>query len=141
MLASGEVHTSLPFSLQDNEGNELDTTNLTIISENATLKNILVSQTFYPLISAKVNTSNLIYGTPAEGYEITSVTIEPETVLVALREQTDEPLNIIPIGRVNVNGKNCDVVQGVSLYHPDSIVSFSTGTLLVTVTIEEVKEQ
>ena len=119
----------------------MDTTNLTIISENATLKNILVSQTFYPLISAKVNTSNLIYGTPAEGYEITSVTIEPETVLVALREQTDEPLNIIPIGRVNVNGKNCDVVQGVSLYHPDSIVSFSTGTLLVTVTIEEVKEQ
>lgn len=141
--AAGTARTSLPYTFKDYAGNNVDDSLLSVTSQSVTLRDIIANQTLYNQMNLSVNTKSLVYGTPAPGYEVAEITVEPETVQVAVSNLAlfpeGEQTQLYPMGRVSIEGKTEDVVQGISLFRMDGMEYMSNNTVLVTVSIRAVE--
>ena len=78
-------------------------------------------------------------GTPAEGYEVKSVTISPETVVAAGPSDTLQELSdIFAQTQVDVSGKSESFNQAIKLRKPSELVYVSQDSVTVAVTIGSV---
>ena len=90
----------LPFTLLDADGNEISQTML-----NRTTSSITVSLDIYPCkeIPFAADPASLVTGQPEKGYVVESVTIQPESVIVAADYELLDSLNQLMIDPVPVN--------------------------------------
>ena len=139
--AQGTARTSVSFIFQDREGNELDASNLTVTSQSVTLRDLIVDQELYPTITVPISAENLIVGYPAEGYEVTKVSVYPESVEIAASDLTiyqQDGALIFPYNRLNINGESQGLTGELSLRRPTEVVYMSTYEVSVSVTIEPI---
>jgi YbbR domain-containing protein len=69
--------------LKDALGQEIPSSLIRITSESITMNSVRVSMDVYPMIELPVDKTFAVSGTPAHGYELTSVQISPQYVRVA----------------------------------------------------------
>jgi YbbR domain-containing protein len=77
-------------------------------------------------------------GTPAAGFEVTGVTVEP--LVVAVEGDIDDlvPLEVADTAPVAITGATSDVVATTTLELPDGVQALGDVTVTVTVTIRPV---
>ncbi|MBQ4074651.1 MAG: hypothetical protein IJD39_05550 [Clostridia bacterium] len=139
---AGAVRTSLPFILQDYDGNEVDMAHISVTSQTVTLKDILAEQQVYPLVSVPVDTSALLTGQPAPGYQVTDVKVVPDHVWIAAQDLSpflEEGIVIQPYTRLSVNDRTSSVSGTLSLRKPGTAAYISTYDLQISATIEPIE--
>lgn len=140
---SGTARTTVSYTFEDRMGNPVDGSNLTVTSQSVALRDIIVDQTLYPTMEVAINQKDLVVGSPAEGYEITGVTVEPEYVTIAATDLSDfEDGNklLYLVSQVRLNGESQDVTKLITISSPGSIVNMSDNQAYVTVSIAPIAE-
>lgn len=91
----------LPFTLLDGEGNEVSKAML-----NRTTSSISVTMDVFPCreIPFATDAASLVTGVPAEGYVVESVTVQPESAIVAADQDFLDSLTQLMVAPVSVNG-------------------------------------
>jgi YbbR domain-containing protein len=85
-----------------------------------------------------VPVSPVVVGTPAAGFEVASVSIEPVVVQVEGDANDLAGLDQADTAPVSVSGTSSDVIQRVSLALPNGVQALGDGTVQVTVRIRAV---
>ena len=131
---------SCDFYFESADGKRLDSTQFTVTSQTSALQNINVFLDVLPQVTAPIATESLISGEPAQGYEITGVTILPDSVTLA-GEDISRYLNgekVHPYSNINVSGKKQDVVSTLTLRIPNSMEYISDTMITVIVSIDPI---
>ena len=139
---AGSVRSSLPYVFLDRDGNEVDTSLLTVTSLGITTRYVVVEQDVYATLELPVNTQSLIFGQPAEGYQVVSVKVDPEVVTIADDDLTlfqGENVSLYTLGRVNISGETQSKTDTITL-NSRGAAYISHPTVTVTVEIRPVNE-
>ena len=131
-LSSETVARTRPV-LYDSEGNEISTDRLELSKSK-----VSVDITFYE--KKEVSLTALYSGTPAEGYEVSDVAVDPETITIAGSADALSAVNgiEIPESEVSVEGlsKETTVEVDFEQYLPEGIILVGVDNIVeVTVTI------
>ena len=139
---AGTSRASMPYTVLNRDGQEVSTSSLTVTSQSITLRDIIVEQTLFPTMEVPISTENLIYGTPAEGYEVKGVKVMPASVTIAAKDLTPfqkEGAFFYLLGRVNVNGETGNKTDTITI-SSRGVEHISDETAYVTVEIGPVSE-
>ncbi len=137
----GTERTAVSFVLCDRADEPIDMDGITVSTTagNILLDTITVEQTFYPLYTLPVSTEGLLTGTPSSGYEVKGVSVEPSTVDVAFRTETELEA-VYLAGVIDVTDATASIVAAISLDKPSKNVYMSTDKVYITVQIGSVGE-
>ena len=126
--------TAERYVLLDGEGNEIPQTMLDRSSTS-----ISVSVDVYPTREIPISTelANVITGQPAEGYVVESVSVQPETVVVAADEDLLKNLSELHIEPISVEGLSQSFAARAAVSTLSSFKSISAEEVYVNVTIAE----
>ena len=129
--------TAARFTLFDYNGEEIPQMLLSSSSSSVT-----VGVDVYPTRELPVSNdiADVVQGTPAEGYEVTSVTIQPEVVTVAADAELLNGLTELLIQPVDVADANQTFSQRARISSLTDFKNISTEQVYVTVNIEEVQQ-
>lgn len=129
--------TAARFALLDYNGEEVPQTLLSSSSSSVT-----VGVDVYPTKELPISTDieDVVQGTPAEGYEVTSVTIQPEAVTVAADQELLDNLTELLIQPVDVSGLSQTFSQRTRIATLTDFQDISTEQVYVTVAIEEIQQ-
>lgn len=135
------ARTSVSFVFHDRDGKELDASLLSVTSQSIALSELIVEQELYPLVELAVSKKNLVMGEPAQGYEVTGVSVYPDTVQIAaadLAAYMGENALIFPEGRLNIEGETRGVTGVLPLRSKSGVVYTSVSAVTVVVDIAPV---
>ena len=123
-----------PFVLLDGEGNEIDQTRLT-----RSASSITVSADVYPTKELPVSTEieNVVSGRVADGYAISEITIQPESVTVAADQSLLDGISEMLIEPVNVEGLSQSFSARAKISKLSDFKNISTEQVYVNITIAE----
>lgn len=129
--------TAARFTLFDYNGEEIPQTLLSSSSSSVT-----VGVDVYPTRELPISNdiADVVQGTPAEGYEVTSVTIQPEVVTVAADAELLDSLTELLIQPVDVTDADQTFSQRARISSLTDFKNISTEQVYVTVNIEEVQQ-
>ncbi|MBQ8162609.1 MAG: hypothetical protein IJ083_17925 [Clostridia bacterium] len=134
----GTVRTAVPFNLIASDGSIVESELLEVTSESVLVDAVVVEQTLYPQKALSFSDLGVVVGDPAEGYEIKSVSVQPETVLAAGKQEAlDQLEQLFTEAQVDVTGASSSFSRTVKLRKPSELVNLSTDTITVTVEIGE----
>lgn len=123
------------FTLLDENGNQIVSDLLEVTSESVLLDSVVIEQRLYTLRNIALSDIGLVRGTPADGYEVKSVSITPEIVTVAGAESDLTELDALyPDGYVDVTGLTESVNSRQRLRETGSLAYVSAS--IVTVAVE-----
>ena len=132
----GLVRTAIPFRLLDEKGNPVESSLLEVTSESVLVDSVVVEQTLYSIRTLDLNDVGLINGTPANGYEVKSVSVTPGQVTAAGREFNLALLDTLyPDSSVSVEGASESFNQQVKVRKPSELVYLSSDSVTVAVEI------
>ena len=126
--------------LYDQEGKEIDTTRLTLSSSTVNVSAEILKTKDVP-VSVKPE------GTPEEGYAVTTIKTNPQTIKLKGNSGVLNSINAIeiPASLISVAGASSDVVAtiDVSEYIPEgaTLVNAEQANVKVTVSIGKIKEK
>jgi YbbR domain-containing protein len=130
---SNSITDSVVPILLDKDGNQVDTTKLTL-----NVQTVNIQAEIKDIKSVSVNA--VLTGTPKEGYVYTAIRYSPETVRVKGTGAVLNTINTIeiPAGIVDIEGESETIVQtvDVSTYLPDGITLVDDEDKKITVTVE-----
>lgn len=137
---TGTERTAVPFKLVDSSGNSIDTSSIEVTSESVLLDTILVEQNIYASKKLPVNALGITTGSPAGGYTIKSITVEPASLLVAGTDNWIENSTVFQLSdfiteKINVTGANTTIHRSIRISKNADISYFSQDTLLITIEI------
>lgn len=119
---------------RDRDGNVVDNV---VCSPSAVNVQVAVGKTKDVRIATPATT-----GTPAEGYAVTQVTVEPMQITVGGDEALLEAVNSIAVDAINVDGASRSVTEEVALQMPEGISALDgLEKVRVTAGIEPVSER
>lgn len=119
---------------RDRDGNVVDNV---VCSPSAVNVQVAVGKTKDVRIATPATT-----GTPAEGYAVTQVTVEPMQITVGGDEALLEAVNSIAVDAINVDGASRSVTEEVALQMPEGISALDgLEKVRVTAEIEPVSER
>ena len=126
--------TALPYVLLDAAGNEIPQDML-----NCSTSSISVSVDIYPCrdIPVNVDQESVITGTPARGYEVQAVTIQPQTIQVAAEQELLDSLDQLMIEPVSVNGATQSFSAKSTVTQLSDFKNVSSEQVYVNVTLVE----
>ena len=130
-----ESHTAaLPYVLYDSDGNEISQTML-----DCSASSITVGIDIYPTRELRVSDSveNVLTGQPADGYLVESITIQPDTVLVAAEQELLDGLDEMLVEPIEVDGASQSFSRRVALIPLADIKYTSAEQVYVNVQIAE----
>lgn len=129
--------TAARFTLVDYSGEEIPQTLLSSSSSSVT-----VAVDVYPTRELPISDDigDVVQGVPAEGYEVTSVTIQPQSVTVAADAELLAGLSELLIQPVDVSGASQTFSQRARISSLTDFKNISTEQVYVTVNIEEVRQ-
>ncbi len=125
---------SLPYVLLDAGGEEVSQALL-----NRSTSSISVSLDIYPsrVIPISTDLASVVTGQPAEGYEVQSVSIQPESVSVAADRELLDSLDVLVIEPVSVEGASQSFSTRASISQLSDFRDISTEQVYVNVNITE----
>ncbi len=133
---------NLPFYFEDEDGNVLDGSNLTVTAhgQSTAIQRITVRQDVYYLARVKVAADALVTGEPAEGFAVSSIRVMPQTVTlggdqVAIAPYLEESAALYAYDQVDISGQSRTVTQLLYLNTPGNVDYISNNTVQVIVTI------
>lgn len=133
---AGRVDTAVPITLVTGQGLPVESNLIQVTSESVLLDSIVVEQVIYAEKTLNLSDVGLVVGTPADGYEIKSVTIAPERVIAAGSDQALAELNdIFADGTVDVTGLTDSVSRSLRMRRPAELNHLSQDTVTVAVEI------
>ncbi|MGN0970742.1 MAG: YbbR-like domain-containing protein, partial [Aristaeellaceae bacterium] len=107
-----------------------------VTSESVLVDSVVVEKNLYSVRTIDLSDVGLITGTPANGYEIKSVSITPEQVTAAGREANLAALDTLyPDSSVSVEGASQSFNQQVKVRKPSELVYLSSDSVTVAVEI------
>ncbi len=115
---------------RDDRGDLIE--NVTLVPPRANLS-IEIKQTVF---SRPVVVTADVTGTPAEGYDIVDVTVDPVSVTITGPQAAIQDMKTIATKPVSVDGETEDVVKNVSLSLPKGADISVIGSATVTVTVK-----
>ena len=129
--------TAARFVLLDYSGEEIPQTLLSSASSSIT-----VGVDVYPTRELPISTAieDVVQGSPAEGYEVTSISIQPESVTVAADAQLLDSLTELLIQPVDVSGASQTFSQRTRIVALNDFKDVSSEQVYVTINIEEVQK-
>lgn len=132
----GTARTAVPFVLVDSHGEAVESDLLEVTSESVLLDSVVIEQEIYAKSTIALDDLGLVTGTPAEGYEVKSVSVTPDIITVAASAQTLETLgSIYPEGSVNVSGLSESFTQQLKVRKPSDVTYLSSDSVTVAVEI------
>lgn len=126
-----------PYVLLDGEGNEIDQTSLT-----RSASSITVTAEVYPTKELPVSTEieNVVTGRVAEGYRISEISIQPETITVAAEQSLLDGISELWLEPVSVEGLSQSFSARAKVSKLSDFKSMSNEQVYVNVTIVEEEE-
>ena len=126
--------TALPYVLLDAAGEEIPQDML-----NCSTSSISVSIDIYPCRDIPVSTdeTSIVVGNPAPGYEVQSVTIQPQTIQVAAEQELLNSLDQLVIEPVSVEGASQSFSAKSTVTQLSDFKNVSSEQVYVNVTIVE----
>lgn len=135
----GTERTALPFRLENRDEEEVSQELITTspLNSGVQIDTITVEQTFYKTVSLPVNVDSLLSGTPAEGFHVESVSVEPSQIRVAFSEQTDSTGigELHPVQPVDIEGLSETKSFSAALVRPADAKYMGLTAVQVTVEI------
>lgn len=136
---AGTVRRALKMRFVDHDGNNVESDLLEVTSADVVLRTIIVAQTLYPTRLIPLSSSALTTGQPADGYQITQVTISPSVLRAAGEPEALNAVEQLFIeNAVDVDGKTESFTASVRARKPSELTYLSADALTVSVTIEPV---
>lgn len=122
------------FVLLDNEGNEISQKML-----ERSASSVSVSMDVYPIkeIPVSKDLGNVIIGQPADGYVVTNVSIQPESLTVAADQDLLDDINSLLINPVSVEGMSQSFSARAKVSKLSAFKSISAEEVYINVTIAE----
>lgn len=122
------------FTLIDKDGNEISTSTLTSSSNSFT-----VDVEVYPMkkVPIQADLSEVLTGEPADGYEVESVTVQPETISIAGEQLLLDEVHELSFEPVDVSGAKSSFSEERQLIALDDFKYTSSTKIIVTVNIRE----
>lgn len=133
-----DLHASavkvLPYVFLDAEGNPIPQAML-----NRSTSSVSVSLDVYPSreIPFATDITSLVTGQPADGYVVESVTIQPESVVVAAEQELLDSLTVLMIDPVSVNGASQSFSVRSTVAQLSDFKNISSEQVYVNVNIAE----
>lgn len=132
----GTNRIALPFSLLNDSGEAIESSLLEITSESVLLDSVVVEQRLSSLKVLELSTTGLLRGAPAEGYEIKSVSVTPDSVIVAGTADVLETLDAIYTENyIDLTGLSESINQRLRLRDPGNLTYTSASAVTVAVEI------
>lgn len=129
---------AVPFVLEDAEGNPVDTSLLRTTYQSILIDTVTVETDVYPQKTLPIDITGAYTGEPAKGYEVTGVTVQPDTVLVAadagVLEQMSAAVLDAPIDITDATTSQSVTVRIKKLTDAQNM---SIGEALVRIEIDE----
>ena len=124
----------LPFILLDGEGNEVSKAML-----NRTTSSISVTMDVYPCreIPFATDASSLVTGVPQDGYVVESVTVQPESAIVAADQDFLDSLSQLMVAPVSVDGASQSFSERSEVSQLSDFKNVSVEQVYVNVNIVE----
>ncbi|MCE5342028.1 MAG: hypothetical protein LLF96_00350 [Eubacteriales bacterium] len=133
---TGLVRTALALRYEDTGGNVLDSTLLEASSSGVLLRSIVVEEQLYPTKTLSLNTLALTTGTPANGYEVKSISVTPNILIAAGGETALGALDELFVDKaVDVSGLSSSFTSEVKVRKPSELVYLSADSVMVSVEI------
>jgi len=137
---TGVERTAARFQLVDALGDEIDKSLIDVTSESVLLDSILVEQEIFTSKDIPVNTTGVTIGSPLQGYEIKSVTVEPATLRIAGEDSWIESIASLDLSefineRIDVSNATSTIHRNVRLVKRSGLKYASQETLLITIEI------
>ena len=131
----GKVMDSYKIQLFNREGKEIEDPLLSITSSSIKIDSVLIELNLLPKKLFATEDLMQLIGSPAAGYQIKEVTISPETITVAAKQEVLNQMSTLC--SVNVDGlRETTIFQQVKVQKPSEDSSISNETISVTVEIE-----
>lgn len=123
-----------PFVLLDGEGNEIDQSRLT-----RSASSITVMTDVYPTKEIPVSTEieNVVTGRVAEGYTVSEITVQPETITVAAEQSLLDGISELLIDPISVEGHSQSFSARAKVSRLSDFRNMSTEQVYVNITISE----
>ena len=117
---------------EDADGNLLDSSLIEASSSGVLLRSIVVEQQLYPTKTLALNTLALTSGTPADGYEVKSVTLTPNVLIAAGDETSLNTLDsLFTEQAVDVAGRNASFTTDIGIRKPSELVYLSADSVML----------
>ena len=132
----GTVRTAVSFRLVDRQGEEIPADSLQITSQSVLIDSVVLEQSMLPMKTLNLSTVGLVTGTPAEGYEIKSITITPSSVNAAGPDEVLAQLDAIYAdATVDVTDLTDSINRSIRVRKPTELNYLSQDTVTVAVEI------
>ena len=127
---------AVSFHLLNDAGEPIENDLLEVTSESVLLDSVVIEQQLYSLKTIPLSDTGLIRGSAATGYEIKSVSITPETIIVAGSADVLAELDALyPDNYVDISGLTESTNERLRLRDPGGLAYTSTNTITVAVEI------
>jgi YbbR domain-containing protein len=140
--AARNQFTAVSFTLYDYLDKPLNSELIEVSSDSIPLDTLLVEQELYRLQAISINKSGIITGSPAYGYEVTDIKIDPSMLNVAGSSELMETLKLLDVeAPVDITGAKDTLIRSVAIKKPEEALHMSENAVYVTVTIEPVDKE
>ncbi len=132
----GMSRRGVPFTLIDGDGQTVESSLLEVTTEGVLLDSVIVEQQVWSARSVVMGDLGLVQGTPAPGYEVKGVYINPATVIIAGRNSVISGLRLMNAdGVVDVSDLSQTFTETLPVRQSSLVKYTSTDTVSVTVEI------
>ena len=137
---AGSVRSALAFYLVDENGTIISSDLIEVTNNSVLLDTVIVDQTLYYMRKVSLSDIGILSGTPADGYAVRSVVMEPSTVTIAaLSEEVLEDVSaVFANSSVSVKNASQSINTSVSLRKPSEIAYVIPERVTVAVEIAPV---
>ena len=133
--AEGKVTDSYKIQLFNRAGEEIDNPLLSITASSIKIDSVLIELNLLPKVLFSTEDLVQVIGSVAPGYQIRKVTISPETMTVAARQEILDQMSTLC--SINVEGlKETTVFHQLKVQKPSEDSSISNDSISATVEIE-----
>ena len=130
--------TALAIELQDAQGNAVVSDKLEVTNQTVITDAIVVDTELVPARDIPLALDTLVQGEPAEGYELTGVSAQPEALSVAARQETLDSLEFLTTDQpLDITGAAQDVSGYVKLRRVTGAENTLPTEIAVTAHIQE----
>ena len=133
---TGISSRAYPYTLLDADGQEISLGNMTLQRPNG-----IVTLEVYPTKLVSVSTANRFSGSLPDGYELTSVTIDPAQIQVAGPADVLESLSEVYVPRISLSNETSPFAATVTPELPKGVQFAAGGTVTITLNVQMTLDQ
>lgn len=123
---------TVPFELQDIDGNVIQSPLLRITSDAALVNSIILNVNAYPMREVPINVESAIRGTPQHGYMLSNVKIMPSSVWIAAPQDALDAITELHVNSpVSISSATESKVETSGFRNLSSVMHVSTADVTI----------